>query len=51
MDKVWKRYEPLRKSFAIKYGGMAYRGRGAGRYQKINTAGSAASLGDAKLIK
>jgi hypothetical protein len=28
MDEVWKRYGPSFKSFAIKYGGMAYRGRG-----------------------
>ena len=29
MDEVWKRYEAPRKSFEIKYGGMAYRGGGA----------------------
>jgi len=30
MDEVWKRYGPSFKSFAIRYGGMPYRGEGAG---------------------
>jgi hypothetical protein len=34
MDEVWPRYEAARKSFAIKYGGMAYRG-GGGTPQKM----------------
>ena len=31
------------KSFVLKYGGMAYRGEGAGSYQKVNSAPSSTS--------
>jgi len=34
MDEVWKRYGPTRKSLGIKYGGMPYRGEGAGRLSR-----------------
>ena len=43
--EVWRgrpryaeRYGVHLKSFVIKYGGMAYRGEGAGSYQKVNSA-------------
>jgi hypothetical protein len=37
------RYGVPLKSFVLKYGGMAYRGEGAGSYQKVNTAPSSTS--------
>jgi len=37
MDEVWARYESSRKPFVTRYGGMAYRGRGARMYHLINS--------------
>jgi hypothetical protein len=37
MGLVRVRYGPDRKSFAFKYGGMAYPGEGGDMYQSVNT--------------